>query len=562
MFTAWWAVAAVLAWKGTVVLMAAIAANAALWRRSAAVRHMVWAMALGSLLVLPVLETVLPNWGATKIIYVPAAPEVGGASASVGGAANRTASPRNGVPVAFGIWLAGALVGCWRWRRGVAKVARMRRDAVVLNDHEAVAQEVAAEIGLHRRVQLLWSRREIVPLAAGVWLPVVVLPASASEWSHERLRVVLIHELSHIKRRDSLTQALAELALCLYWFHPLVWLALRGLRVERERACDDLVLRSGTGASDYASHLLGLARSLKPAELAPVAMSMAGTYLEKRIRAILNPRTNRRVLGRASAVMACVIAACLVLPLAAMRPQATSPGVVTGTVSDPAGARVPGASVIASSAAGELKATTDQEGNFTIGPLAGEGTWQLYVQAPGFAQRVQRVEGDHLDITLDLGHPHFRAVVHGKGTDAVSAAPQRVRVGGNVVPAKLVYKTDPEYPPDAQSRGIHGDVVLRAVISVQGTVLSLTSISTPDPQLAEAVIKAVREWRYQPSLLNGEPVETVTTITVNFELEPQGRSGRTCSPAVAYTLLDGRDDDRYLTSGGTGSARYYFRSGD
>jgi protein TonB len=48
----------------------------------------------------------------------------------------------------------------------------------------------------------------------------------------------------------------------------------------------------------------------------------------------------------------------------------------------------------------------------------------------------------------------------------------------------------------------------------------LTSVSSPDPQLTEAAMKAVREWRYQPSLLNGEPIETATTITVNFQLEP------------------------------------------
>ncbi|HLM98487.1 MAG TPA: M56 family metallopeptidase [Bryobacteraceae bacterium] len=521
MFTAWWAVA--IAWKGTVVLMAAIAANAALWRRSAALRHMVWAMALGSLLVLPMLETVLPNWGPTKMVYVPAAREVRVAIASVGVAAHRAASPRNGVPVAFGIWLAGALVCGWRWRRGIAKVARMRRDAVILNDHEAVAQEVAAEIGLDGRVQLLRSSREIVPLAAGIWRPVVVLPASESEWSHERLRVVLLHELAHIKRGDSLMQALAELALCLYWFHPLVWPALRGLRVERERACDDLVLRAGTGASDYASHLLGLARSLKPAELSPVAMSMAGTHLETRIRAILNPRTNRRCLGRASGLMACVAAACLVVPLAAMRPQAGNGGVVSGTVYDPAGARVPGASVIAiqTDNGQKLTTTTDQEGKFSVGPLPG-GPWQITVEVRGFAPRtIEGVDKNHYDITLDVGQMQETLVVRAKGTAAVEVAERhRVRVGGNVVPAKLVSKIDPEYPEDARARGIHGEVVLRAVISVQGAVLSPTAISTPDPQLAEAAMKAVREWRYQPSLLNGEPVETVTTITVNFELEP------------------------------------------
>ena len=125
------------------------------------------------------------------------------------------------------------------------------------------------------------EQRETCHWAAGVGRPVDrAAGASSSAWSRERLRIVLLHEMAHIRRRDSLTQALAELAFCLYWFHPLVWLALRRLRAERERACDDLVLRAGTGASDYAAHLLAVARSFQSSEFSPAAVSMAAPGLE------------------------------------------------------------------------------------------------------------------------------------------------------------------------------------------------------------------------------------------------------------------------------------------
>ena len=521
MSTMWWTFAIDFAWKGTVLLIGAAAISALLWRASAALRHLVWTLAVGALLVLPVLEGILPNWSVAKVARITAAREVSVAPTGASVRVHRNVSPRGGFPVTFGIWLIGAFVCLWRWNRGIAKVTRMRKDVALLTGHDAEIQEAAEHFGLSCEVQLLRSSAEVVPLAAGIRKPAVLLPASASDWSCERLRVVLLHEMAHIRRRDSLTQALAELVRCLYWFHPLVWLAVHRLRVEREHACDDLVLRAGTGASDYASHLLGLARSLQPPQLSPAAVSMAGAHLETRIRAILNPRTNRRVMGRASAMMACIVAAGLVLPLAAMRPQTADPGMVTGTVYDPAGARVPGAVVVASSAASELKTTTDHEGKFTIGPLAGGAPWQLIVRSPGFAQHIRRVDQDHFEIMLEVGQIQENLVVRAKGTAAAAFAErQRVRVGGNMVPAKLVSKVDPEYPEDARARGIHGEVVLRAVISTQGAVLSPTAISTPDPQLAEAAIKAVRQWRYQPSLLNGEPVETVTTITVNFELEP------------------------------------------
>ena len=522
MSTMWWAFAAEVAGKSTVLLITAGAVSLLLWRASAALRHLIWTLALGGLLALPVFFSILPNWSAAKVVFVPAAPKVYVAPVSVSVAAHRAASLRSSIPVAFGIWLTGAFLCFWRWKRGITEVKQMRKKAVLLTGHDAEFQEAAAHVGLRGKVQFLCSSAEVVPLAAGIGRPVVLLPASASTWSRERLRVVLLHEMAHIRRRDSLTQALAELVRCLYWFHPLVWLAVRQLRVEREHACDDLVLRAGTGASDYASHLLGLARALHPAELSPVAASMAGAHLETRIRAILNPNMNHRVMGRASALMACIVAAVLVLPLAAMRPQGADQGLVTGTVYDPAGARVPGASVIAlqTDSGQKLTTATDQEGKFSLGPLP-EGPWVLTVEAPGFAAKtVHRVTKNHFDFTLDVGQVAESVTVHGKGLASEAAGPQRVRVGGNVVPPKLVYKVEPEYPEDARGRGAHGEVVITAVISTQGTVLSPGVFQNPDMELTKAALKAVREWRYQPALLNGEPVETITTITVNFELEP------------------------------------------
>ena len=169
----------------------------------------------------------------------------------------------------------------------------------------------------------------------------------AAHWSHERLHIVLLHEMAHIRRRDCVTQALAELAGSLYWFNPLVWLAIRRLRVERERACDDLVLSVGNKASDYAAHLLALARPLETGELATAAVTMASSsHLETRLRSILNPQLDRRALTRVAGVTALVIAACLVLPLAAMRPQASDARTVSGTVYDAAGAVVPEATVV------------------------------------------------------------------------------------------------------------------------------------------------------------------------------------------------------------------------
>ena len=98
-----------------------------------------------------------------------------------------------------------------------------------------------------------------------------------------------------------------------------------------------------------------------------------------------------------------------------------------------------------------------------------------------------------------------------------AAAPQRIRVGGNVQQAKLIRQPKPVYPPLARQARIQGTVRLTAIISKDGTIQSLQVVSG-HPLLVPAALEAVKQWIYQPTLLNGEPVEVITQIDVNFTL--------------------------------------------
>lgn len=97
------------------------------------------------------------------------------------------------------------------------------------------------------------------------------------------------------------------------------------------------------------------------------------------------------------------------------------------------------------------------------------------------------------------------------------ATPQRVRVSQGVTQGLLIHKVQPSYPPLARQARIQGSVVLQAVISRDGTIQNLRLVSG-HPMLAPAAIDAVKQWRYKPYILNGEPVEVETQITVNFTL--------------------------------------------
>src|SRR6185312_5073295 len=152
-----------------------------------------------------------------------------------------------------------------------------------------------------------------IPVVWGIFRYRLLLPAAARHWSTDQLRSVLLHELAHIKRRDMLAQLLAEIACALYWFNPLAWFAAWRLGVERERACDDLVLASGVRPSAYAEHLLDVVTALSPArwtQSCGLAMARKSS-LEGRLIAVLSNKLNRRRVSLALAASAFAIAATI-----------------------------------------------------------------------------------------------------------------------------------------------------------------------------------------------------------------------------------------------------------
>jgi len=102
-----------------------------------------------------------------------------------------------------------------------------------------------------------------------------------------------------------------------------------------------------------------------------------------------------------------------------------------------------------------------------------------------------------------------------KPKPVVNLAP--LRVGGNVSAANLIHKVTPTYPPLAKAARVQGTVKFEAVIAKDGSIQNLKMISGP-PLLVQAALQAVQQWQYRPTLLNGEPVEVITTIDVNFTL--------------------------------------------
>ena len=341
-----WSVAISLALKSTAILGTAWLVAFLLRRRSAAARHLVWTAAAAALIALPLLSVSLPALPIRalavnsnvlfRVSAVPAQDEpsaLGSAALGSGTAGARVPSQRVNWPfVLLLLWGAGALAGLGQMIYASAWVARMRRNA----GHFAATSDVRDSLELIgvRHVEIRQSPSGTMPMAFGVVRPTVFLPPQAHEWTEERRRLVLLHELAHVRRGDIATHLLARMALSLYWWNPLAWTAWRQFLKERERATDDLVLHAGARASDYAGHLLEIARSMQPsAATAWAAVAMARrSQLEGRLLSILDSQVNRRAPGRGAMVAATLAAVAMVAPLASMRAQDTVPADVDATI--------------------------------------------------------------------------------------------------------------------------------------------------------------------------------------------------------------------------------------
>jgi beta-lactamase regulating signal transducer with metallopeptidase domain len=345
--------------KMSVVLVLALGLAASLRRRSAALRH--WVLALGILLaaLTPLAGSVLPSWHLPVLQPAASAPTSTAAgqvmrlssasadlTAATTAAVGTVSSTMPLLPtLAVLLWAIGVAIGVASVAAGGLRLRALARRARPVHRDAwlRLARDVSIDYRIADRVTLLQSAHPHLLVTWGLRRPRVLLPAAARFWSDERIEVVLRHELAHIKRGDWAIQIGAVLVRALCWFNPLAWIAFRQLRQESERACDDMVLRHGVDGADYAAHLVAIARAICHSRRAfvPAPAIAHSSTLEKRIRAMLNPRCDRTLPTHASRALttASLLATTIIVGAAALSAATpTTPAVTPPTTAVPAAA--------------------------------------------------------------------------------------------------------------------------------------------------------------------------------------------------------------------------------
>ena len=321
-------------WQSTLVALVAWLVTLALRRDRAGVRYGVWLVASLKFVVpfaaLTSLAT-LANW--RPIVAVSSSLPYNAALDTVGQpfsqSVMRSAAPQSITPLAvnaisatltsvfIGVWILGAavLLAIWiaRWRRVRAVVRSSTRvESGQLFDTVRTLERAA---GVRRAVAIVSSDSSLEPGVFGILRPTLVWPSRMHEHlSDEQVEAIIAHEVMHVRRLDNLAAALHMCVQAAFWFHPLVWWIGARLVDERERACDEAVVRGGCEPETYAEGILKTCQFYVESPLTCVA-GVTGSDLKKRIEHIMKNDAQSALNAWKKCFLAATASAALIAPL-------------------------------------------------------------------------------------------------------------------------------------------------------------------------------------------------------------------------------------------------------
>ena len=331
-----------LSWRVALIAAAAAVFVALLPRQNRSLRCTVWlacliAMAwvtvgagVGSWVTAWVFPSGFSDWLQADIVPL-AAPEAGRQLAGVHAIGQRLGSELSTnwrwIPWFVAVlWATGATAMAGRFVASRASLSLLRENARPVRRTAVLVmfRDLSTQIGVRRNTVVLVSREVKAPVVVGMMRPAIILPKSiAEDFPTQRLSPMLIHELAHIRRRDHLVNAFQRLLAIALFFHPLYWLVCRALSTERERSCDDYVVRVTGAPRRYALSLAELAEHVASHhpnhDATPTKSKKHRSATSERVETLVS---REKVLPQpsAAAIAALVVAATIVaVPVSASR---------------------------------------------------------------------------------------------------------------------------------------------------------------------------------------------------------------------------------------------------
>jgi bla regulator protein blaR1 len=213
----------------------------------------------------------------------------------------------------FVVWLCGVAMMLAVWLRRM-RVPRGPFLAPSESENKTL-DKIARRLRVRGHVVLRTTKARIEPGVTGIFRNIITVPEGLSrELETCEFEAVLLHELAHAKRRDNLSVGFVHLLTSLFWFHPMLWWIERRLIAEQERACDEIVLRSGATPDEYASGILKVCR-FHLAGTAAGACGIAGSSLKVRMEAIMSFQPNRLIDRSPKVLAAALVSAMIVVPI-------------------------------------------------------------------------------------------------------------------------------------------------------------------------------------------------------------------------------------------------------
>ncbi len=457
---------------------------------------------------------------------------------------------------------------------GFVRLRYLRRKACLFLEDQAVVRELQWRTGV--RVSLLISDDIDSPVTFGFRMPTVILPLSFRELSEPCQKAVLCHELLHVRRLDWILILVEEVVRSIFWFHPAVWWLINRIHLCREQVVDQEVVQITGSKQPYLDSLLEFARALGRPRAVPAPLFIKERHLVQRVALLI-----REVSMSRSRLAVSIIAMFVLMtaafhtsagwfpltgaPVLAQEPNDTlvvnapqrNPIRVGGKVMDSRlirrvdpvypeaakRARIQGVVVLTVhvNEEGFVYDATVVKGHPLLNQAAVDAVkqWQ-YSPTLLNGQRVPiiatvsvvfNLKGNNSSAqledpstqpgsSLDASVAPSSGYMAGQFANPDATPPRRtaLRVGGDIQESKLIYKVNPVYPEEAKADRLEGTVILQVTVNEEGLVSGIIASPGNYQILEEAAIDAVRQWKYSPTLLNGEPVPVFATVTVVFNL--------------------------------------------